>query len=83
MTSHPPAAAPCSPDKGRAWQDWMVRERASPSAGCDAVAVARNVEFGKKHGITGTPPLFLADGTRVPGAIGAQQLENLLAKGPS
>jgi thiol:disulfide interchange protein DsbC len=36
------------------------------------------VELGAKHKITGTPTLILADGTRVPGAINAQQLEKLL-----
>jgi hypothetical protein len=61
-------------------QDWMMKEQAAPAAHCDSAALARNVEFGKKYRITGTPTLFLSDGTRVPGAIGAQQLETLLAK---
>ena len=41
---------------------------------------ARNrlVEFGKKNRINGTPTMFVADGTRVPGAIEAAQIESLL-----
>jgi thiol:disulfide interchange protein DsbC len=70
----------CAKDKVRAWQDWMLRndapQRAEP--GCDANALARNVEFGKKHKITGTPTLIFADGQRVPGAIGAADIEKLL-----
>lgn len=69
----------CAKDKAKAWQDHMVRDAALASATCDTAAVARNVEFGKKHKITGTPTMFFADGTRVPGAIDAVQLEKLLA----
>ncbi len=69
----------CAKDKGKAWQDWMVRDQATPTANCDTAALARNVEFGKKYKISGTPTLVFADGSRVPGAVGAQQVEKLLA----
>lgn len=69
----------CAKDKAKAWQDYMVRDQAVVPATCDASAVARNVEFGKKHKITGTPTMFFIDGTRVPGAIDAAQVEKLLA----
>jgi thiol:disulfide interchange protein DsbC len=69
----------CAKDKAKAWQDWMVRDQLPAAATCDSTALARNVEFGKKHKVTGTPTLVFADGTRVPGAVGAQQVEKLLA----
>ena len=69
----------CAKDKGKAWQDWMVRDTALPTVSCDTAALTRNIEFGKKHKITGTPTLFFADGSRVPGAIGAPQIEKFLA----
>ena len=70
----------CAKDKAKAWQDWMVRDVAvATAATCDTSALTRNVEFGKKHKITGTPTMFFADGTRVPGAVDAQQVEKLLA----
>ena len=69
----------CAKDKAKAWQDWMVRDQLPAAASCDSAALARNVEFGKKHKVTGTPTLVFADGTRVPGAVGAQQVEKLLA----
>ena len=70
----------CARDKGKVWQDWMVREQALPAAGkCDTSLLARNVEFGKKHKITGTPTLIFADGSRVPGAIDAKQVEKFLS----
>ena len=70
----------CAKDRAKAWQDWMVRDVAiAAAATCDTSALTRNVEFGKKHKITGTPTMFFADGTRVPGAVDAQQVEKLLA----
>jgi thiol:disulfide interchange protein DsbC len=69
----------CAKDKAKTWQDFMVRDQALPAASCDTSALARNLEFGKKYKITGTPTLVFADGTRVPGAIGATQVEKLLA----
>jgi thiol:disulfide interchange protein DsbC len=50
------------------------------AASCDAAALTRNVEFGKKHKITGTPTLIFADGSRVPGAIGTAQVEKFLTE---
>ncbi len=70
----------CAKDKGKAWQDFMVRDQPAPTASCDTAALARNLEFGKKHKISGTPTLVFTDGTRVPGAIGAPQVEKLLAE---
>jgi len=71
----------CARDKGKAWTDWMVRDVAAPKAdaACDVTALTRNLEFGKKHKITGTPTLVFADGSRVPGAIGAADVEKMLA----
>ena len=70
----------CAKDRAKAWQDWMVRDQAIPAAsGCDASAIARNLELGKKYKITGTPTLVFADGSRVPGAIGAAQVEKYLS----
>ena len=70
----------CAKDKGRAWQDWMVRDQLPAKVSCDSAALSRNVEFGRKWRITGTPTLVFTDGSRVPGAISAQQLEQKLAE---
>lgn len=69
----------CTKDRGGAWLDWMLRAKAAPEAKCDIAAVDRNVEFGRKYKITGTPTMILPDGRRVPGAIAAQDVEKLLA----
>jgi len=69
----------CAKDKGRAWQDWMIDSKPIASAKCDTGAVERNVAFGRKYKITGTPTLVFADGTRIPGAIAAADIEKQLA----
>ncbi len=69
----------CAKDKAKAWQDWMLRAQVPKAANCDSAAIERNVELGRKYKITGTPTLIFADGTRVPGAIDAAQVEKLLA----
>ena len=70
----------CSKDKTKAFLDWMVKDATPAAAACDASALQRNVEFGKKYRITGTPTLIFADGNRVPGAIPAAQVEKFLAE---
>jgi thiol:disulfide interchange protein DsbC len=70
----------CAKDKNKAWLDWMVRDQTPSKASCDTAALERNVDFSKKHKITGTPTVFFADGSRVPGAISAQQIEKMLAE---
>lgn len=69
----------CAKDPGKAFSDWMVKDITPPEAKCDASAVARNVEFGKKARITGTPTIFFIDGSRVPGAIPADRIEQMLS----
>jgi thiol:disulfide interchange protein DsbC len=70
----------CAKDRNKAWTDWMTKDVDVAAGTCDTAALARNVEFGKKHKITGTPTLIFADGNRVPGAIGAAQVEKFLAE---
>ncbi len=70
----------CAKDKPKAWQDWMLREQVPAKGSCDTAALQRNVEFGRKWRINGTPTLVFADGSRIPGAISAQQVEQKLAE---
>jgi len=68
----------CAKDKAKSWQDWMLRDATPASASCDTAAITRNVELGRKFKITGTPTLVFADGSKIPGAIGADQVEQRL-----
>ena len=71
----------CSADKAKAWVDWMQRDIAPKGSGkCNTDALTANLDFAKKYRITGTPTLVFANGTRVPGAINQQQIEEILAR---
>ena len=73
----------CAKDQGGAWADWMLRDKTPAAASCDTAALQRNLAFGRKYKITGTPTLFFADGERVPGAVGAQEVDKRLAEAAS
>ncbi len=70
----------CAADKARTFEDWMLRNVVPPEASCDISALARNVEFGQQHRITGTPTTFFTSGLRVAGAVGLAQVEQALAE---
>jgi len=71
----------CSADKAKTWNDWMLDNVAPKGEGkCDTKALDANLEFARKHRITGTPTLVFASGQRIPGAIGAQQVEQILSR---
>ena len=69
----------CSPDRIKAWDDYMQKGVApTAAASCDN-PVDKLVQFGTSHGINATPTLVFANGDRVPGAISAAQIEKLLS----
>jgi thiol:disulfide interchange protein DsbC len=70
----------CSGDRAKAWDDYVQRGVAPKNGkSCDD-PVDELLEFGRQKRIRGTPTLFFADGTRVPGAIRLEQMEELLAR---
>jgi len=73
----------CAKDRGKTWQDWMVRDVPVPLASCDTAALTRNLALGRSLKITGTPTLIFANGVRVPGAISADQVEKHLVQAGS
>jgi len=69
----------CAKDRAAAWQDHMLRDVTPAAASCDVGALERNLALGRKHRITGTPTIIFSDGTRVPGAIAAQEVDQRLS----
>jgi thiol:disulfide interchange protein DsbC len=71
----------CAADSAKVWRAWMVDGVAPPKSigNCDTAALERNIAFGKKHRVQGTPAAVFEDGTRVPGAVPLEQLEKALA----
>jgi thiol:disulfide interchange protein DsbC len=69
----------CAKDPGATWVNMMQKDVTPAAAQCNTAAIDRNLDFGRKYKITGTPTLVAQDGTRVPGAINSTQIEKLLA----
>lgn len=68
----------CSPDRAKAWLDWMLNEVKPAANGNCANPIEGNLELGRKLRINGTPTLFFADGQRLSGWRPAPQLSQLL-----
>ena len=71
----------CAKDPGKAWRSWMVDGQVPTKVmgACDAGALDRNTEMGRKYKVQGTPALVFEDGSRAPGAIPAAQIETRMA----
>ena len=69
----------CAKDQGKAWTDWVVGGKEPAGSSCDAGAIARNVELGQSLRISGTPTIFLADGSRIGGYVPRAELEKALS----
>ncbi|MHA4869395.1 DsbC family protein [Duganella sp. PWIR1] len=71
----------CSADRGKAWDDWMIGGKAAPAAAASCESPNDEVlALGRKLGVQGTPAIFFADGSRVPGAIDTKTLEEKFSK---
>jgi len=71
----------CAKDAVSTWRNWMLDGAVPPkaaAANCDDGAIERNLSFSRKHRVNGTPAIIFEDGTRVPGALTAEQLERRL-----
>lgn len=71
----------CSAESAKAWRLWMLGSvPPQRSMGrCDSTALDRNVEFGRKAHIQGTPAIFFEHGVRKSGALPLADVEKLLA----
>ncbi len=66
----------CAPDRDKAWDDWMAHGKAAPAAAANCSTPNDKVlALGHKLKITGTPSIFFADGSRIPGAVDLKTLE--------
>jgi len=69
----------CSPDKGKAWMDVMVRDMAVSGDSTCANPIDKNLAFGQGKRIQGTPTIIFEDGERVPGVMVMADFEKKLA----
>jgi thiol:disulfide interchange protein DsbC len=70
----------CSADRAKAWDEWMLNSKAAAAAPANCTAPHEKIlALGQKFKVTGTPTIFFADGTRIPGAVDGKALESKLA----
>lgn len=67
----------CAEDPVKAWEDWMVRKVKPVAATCPQAnkVLDANTALGREYRITGTPTLIFTDGSRIPGAVGPDIVE--------
>lgn len=66
----------CSADKSKAWDEWMLNNKAAPTAAANCnMPNDKILALGKKLRVTGTPTIIFADGSRLPGAVDAKAME--------
>lgn len=71
----------CSEKPGDAWMDWIADGiKPTAAADCDTKAIDENVELGQQLRVSGTPTIFLADGSRIGGYVPADKLEAAMDK---
>ena len=68
----------CQADRASAWKNYLEKNKTPPFATCDN-PVSRNLAFGAKFQIQGTPALVFEDGTVIAGAVSAARIEAQLA----
>lgn len=70
----------CSSDPAQAWQNWMENGKAAAAAPAKCADPGKAVfDLGRKLNVSGTPTIFLSDGSRVVGALDAKALEQKFA----
>lgn len=67
----------CAADRGAAWDAWMLSGKVPEEKSCE-VPVDQFQQLGRKLMVQGTPAIFFADGSRVPGAISKEEIEKRL-----
>ena len=70
----------CAKDRSAAWLGWMLKgeQPPTPAGKCDDTAIERNLALSHRIHVNGTPAILLEDGNRIPGAVGAAELEKRL-----
>jgi len=68
----------CAQDKAKAWNDWMVDNKAPASPGNCENPIAKNAELAHKLRVSGTPTMFLTDGNRLGGYVALAELDKAI-----
>lgn len=70
----------CAKDRAAAWNAAMLENKSPPPAAADCKhPLQQNLQLGQRLGVSGTPTLIFQDGSRMPGASSADEIEKKLA----
>lgn len=70
----------CAADRGKVWQDWMLRNIAPTGDGKCATPLEKNMALANKLSVKATPAIFFTDGSRIPGAVPVATIERKLSE---
>jgi len=73
----------CSPDRAKAWLDWMLSGVVPTAPGTCANPVETLTALGRSLRINGTPTTLFTNGKRVAGAIPSADLQKMVAQSSS
>jgi thiol:disulfide interchange protein DsbC len=73
----------CAKDHAAAWTSAMLSQPPEVTTPCDTAGLQRNLALYGKLRVNGVPTMFFADGSRISGLVGADQLEAKLGTGAS
>jgi thiol:disulfide interchange protein DsbC len=68
----------CAKDRVKAWEDWILRDQLSSTAGNCDVPLEKVGQLARRTGITSTPTLIFSDGKRMLGAQPYKEIERML-----
>jgi len=73
----------CSPDRGKAWDEWMLKG-VKPTAKATCATPIEDIDrIGSKMGIGVTPTVIFADGAPMNGMISAAEMDRLMNQTPA
>jgi len=68
----------CAKDRGKAWDDVMLRGATPPGEAKCETPLEKNLALAQRFRINGTPAIFLADGRMLGGYVPADELEQAM-----
>ena len=73
----------CSPDRGKAWDDWMLKGQKPAAKAACVTPIADIDKIGNKMGIGVTPTVIFADGAPMNGMVSAADMDRLMNQTPA
>ena len=70
----------CSGDKAKAWRELMIQGKKPAGKGDCTAPIQANLDLGRKLSVSGTPTIVFANGSRIPGAVNADKIEEMLSQ---